>query len=111
MRSIRWRTHSARFAEIWIVSLAPTLLVGYQFAPRRRTASQVLGARGVPLRRAPAAGPSLRGPTAPSQGRWATVLDRMDTGHLNRQVLEAQSLSARGMEVRGSAPSVPQAFR
>ena len=38
-------THLARFAEIWIASLAPTFLVGYQFASRRRTASQVLGAR------------------------------------------------------------------
>ena len=45
MWSIHWHTHSARFAEIWIASLAPTFLVGYQFASRRRTASQVLGAR------------------------------------------------------------------
>jgi hypothetical protein len=45
MWSIHGHTHSARFAEIWIASLAPTFLVGYQFASRRRTASQVLGAR------------------------------------------------------------------
>src|SRR4051812_56067 len=45
MWSIHGDTHSARFAEIWIASLAPTFLVGYQFASRRRTASQVLGAR------------------------------------------------------------------
>src|SRR4029453_9233568 len=45
MGSIHWHTHSARFAEIWIASLPPTFLVGYQFASRRRTASQALGAR------------------------------------------------------------------
>src|SRR5947207_3551003 len=45
MRSVHGHTHSARFAEIWIASLAPTFLVGYQFASRRRIASQVLGAR------------------------------------------------------------------
>ena len=78
-----WRTHSARFAEIWIASLAPTFLVGYQFASRRRTASQVLGARRSPLRRgSPAAGPSPRGPAAPPQGRRATALDRMGMGQL-----------------------------
>jgi hypothetical protein len=32
MWSIHGHTHSARFAEIWIASLAPTFLVGYQFA-------------------------------------------------------------------------------
>jgi hypothetical protein len=43
-------------------------------------------ARGDPsLRRgSPAAGPSPRGPAAPPQGRWATALDRMGMGHLNR---------------------------
>jgi hypothetical protein len=45
MWSIHGHTHSALFAEIWIASLAPTFLVGYQFASRRRTASQALGAR------------------------------------------------------------------
>ena len=45
MWSIHGHTHSALFAEIWIASLAPTFLVGYQFASRRRIASQVLGAR------------------------------------------------------------------
>ena len=45
MWSIHGHTHSARFAVIWIASLAPTFLVGYQFASRRRTASQMLGAR------------------------------------------------------------------
>jgi hypothetical protein len=32
MRSSAGATHSARFAEIWIASLAPTLLVGYQLS-------------------------------------------------------------------------------
>ena len=93
-------THLARFAEIWIASLAPTFLVGYQLASRRRTASQVLGARRSPLRRrSPAAGPSPRGPAAPPQGRWATALDRMGMGHLSRRVWEGQSLSIRRMEI------------
>ena len=42
------RTHSPRFAEIWTVSLAPIVLVGYQFASRRTIVSQVLGTPAVP---------------------------------------------------------------
>jgi hypothetical protein len=37
-----------RIAEIRIALLALSLLVAYQFASRRRTASQVLGPRAVP---------------------------------------------------------------
>jgi hypothetical protein len=67
--SILWHTILGRFAEIWIASLAPTFLVGYQIASRRRTASQVLGARRSPLRRgSPAAGPSLQGTGRSSSG-------------------------------------------
>src|SRR5215813_976723 len=69
MWSIHWHTILGRFAEIWVASLAPTFLVGYQFASRRRTASQVLGARRSPfaaVRPRPVL-PS-RGPAAPPQG-------------------------------------------
>jgi hypothetical protein len=112
MWSIHGHTHSALFAEIWIASLAPTFLVGYQFVSRRRTASQVLGARrSLPSPCSPAAGPSPRGPAAPPQGRRATALDRIGMGRLNRRVWEAHSLSTRRMEIRRSAPSVSQPFR
>ena len=96
--------HSARFAEVWIASLVPTFLVGYQFASRRQTASQVLGARRSPfavVRPRPVL-PS-RGPAAHPQGRRATAPDRMGMVHLNRRVREAQSFSKRRMESRRSA--------
>jgi len=68
-------THLARFAEIWIASLAPTFLVGYQLASRRRTASQVLGARRSPfavVRLRPVLPPGDRPPLliADGQRRW-----------------------------------------
>ncbi len=93
-------THCVRLAEIWIASLAPTFLVGYQLASRRRTASQVLGARRSPfavVRPRPVAFPGDRPP--PPQGRWATALDRMGMGHLSRRVCEGQSLSIRRMKI------------
>jgi hypothetical protein len=86
MWSILRRTPSPRFAEIWIASLAPTHVVGYQFASRRYTASQVLGP-GVPsLRRGyprPVPPPEDRPP--PPQGRRATAQDRRGMGTLDRQ--------------------------
>ncbi len=104
MWSIHGHTHSALFAEIWIASLAPTFLVGYQFASRRRTASQVLGARRSLPSPCFACGRSFpRGPAAPPQGRRATALDRIGMRHFNRRVWEAQSLSTRRMEIRRSA--------
>src|ERR1700757_1735199 len=56
---MHWNTHSPRFGA----SLAPTLIVAYQFAYRRQTHSQVLGARrSVPSPWA------ARGRSFPSQG-------------------------------------------
>src|SRR4051794_6073858 len=101
MWSIHWHTHLARFAEIWIASLASTFLVGYQFASRRRTASQVLGARrSLPspwFARGRSFPPGDRPPLlrAVGQRRWIGWA----WGTLNRREWEAQSLSARRMEI------------
>src|SRR3954470_15068587 len=65
-------THLARFAEIWIASLAPAFLVGYQIASRRRTASQVFGARRSPfavVRPRPVLPPGDRPPFLRALGR------------------------------------------
>jgi len=91
---------SVRFAEIWIASLAPTFLVGYQFASRRRTASRVLGARRCPLRRgSPAAGPCLPRTGRPSSGPTGNGAGSDGHVHLNRRVRKAQSLSKRRIRV------------
>jgi len=86
---------SPRFAEIWIVSLAPTRVVAYQLAPRRQRALQVLGARRFPVSRRRAGGRSFpSGAGRPSAGRrmtapiaWAWRHSESDEGaHYRRQV-------------------------
>src|SRR6266480_6073741 len=99
MWSIHWHTHSARFAEIWIASLAPTFLVGYQFASRRRTASQMLGAR----RSLPspwfARGRSFPpGTGRPSSGPLGNGAGSDGHGALETMSVEAESLSIGRME-------------
>ena len=106
MWSIQGHTHSARFAEIWIASLAPTFLVGYQIASRRRTASQVLGARRSPfavVRPRPVLPPGDRPPLLRADGNGAGSDGH---GHLNRQVWEAQSLS--GWRFAAGEPPNPE---
>ena len=75
------------------VDVAPAFLVGYQLASRRRTASQVLGARRSPLRRrSPAAGPSPRGPAAPlravGQRRWIGWAGALESTSVGSRAVE-----------------------
>src|SRR5258707_9425306 len=105
MWSVHGHTHSARFAEIWIASLAPTFLVGYQFVSRRRTASQVLGARRSLPSPCFACGRSF----PPGTGRLSSGPSGNDAGSDRHAAVESTSVGSPVVEHKADGDSPQRA--